>query len=201
MRKSLPILALVFLSGAISVFGQGPVQPYNPPDPMATISLDVARMSRSVDALTKAMRDFVDKFEKVGGITFNEKQQKLILGMELLQKAEARLGTLQQSQILLVEKLNETRGKLAQNEIDSRPRNIERSFAMEGTTELVELRENKVAKLQAERQQLMVLARQIESNLAETSEAVRDAQGMVNRLRRQYLPQIEREIFENIKDN
>lgn len=196
MTKSSLLVVALFLACSIGASAQ-----VNAPDPMNVISFEVTKMSRSVDALTKAMRDFVDKFEKVGGITFNEKQQKLILGMELLQKAEARFATLQQAQIVLVEKLNETRGKLAQNEIDSRPRNIDRSFALEGTTELVELRENKVAKLQSERQQLTVLARQIESNLADTTEAVRDAQGLVNRLRRQYLPQIEREIFENIRDN
>jgi hypothetical protein len=41
-----------------------------------------------------------------------------------------------------------------------------------------------------------MLARQLESNLAETTEAVRDAQGMVYRLRRMYLPQVERELLE-----
>ncbi|MFN0141165.1 MAG: hypothetical protein ACKVQW_13885 [Pyrinomonadaceae bacterium] len=165
-------------------------------DPISNISLEMTRVSRDVSALTKTLKSFVDKFEKVGGITFNEKQQKLILGMELLQRAEARLAVLQKSQIELTEKLNETRAKLAQNEIDLRPRNIDRSFAMEGTTELQELRENKRERLQTERTNLTTLAQQIQLNLAEATEAVRDAQGLVNRLRRLYLPQIEREIYE-----
>jgi hypothetical protein len=201
MTKRLLLVVTVVIVGGIGVFGQTAGPAYPPADPMVNISVELTRVRAAVASLSKSMIDFVDKFEKVGGITFTEKQQKLILGMELLQKSEARLATLQQAQIVLVEKLNENRAKLAQNEVDSRPRNIDRGFAMEGTTELVELKENKVAKLQSERQQLMMLVQQIQSNLAETTEAVRDAQALVNRLRRQYLPQLEREIFENVREN
>jgi hypothetical protein len=194
MAKYIFRLAAFFAFGSVAIVGQTPAD--SPSDPMANIAVELTRVRAAVTSLSKSMIDFVDKFEKVGGITINEKQQKLVMAMEVLQRAEARLAGLQQAQVLQVEKLNETRAKLAQNEIDSRPRNIDRSFAMEGTTELVELRENKIAKLQAERVNLTALARQLESNLAETNEAVRDAQLMVNRLRKQYLPQVERELLE-----
>ncbi len=193
MGKNL-FLAVILAFGSLAALGQNP--PEAASDPMANIAVELTRVRSAVTALSRSMLDFVSKFEKVGGVTINEKQQKLIVAMEVLQKAEARLATLQQAQVLQVEKLNETRAKLAQNEIDSRPRNIDRSFAMEGTTELVELRENKIAKLQAERVNLTLLARQLESNLAETNEAVREAQLMVNRLRKLYLPQVERELLE-----
>lgn len=194
MAKYIFRLAAFFALGSVAIVGQTPAD--SPPDPMANIAVELTRVRAAVASLSKSMIDFVDKFEKVGGITINEKQQKLVMAMEVLQRVEARLAGLQQAQVLQVEKLNETRAKLAQNEIDSRPRNIDRSFAMEGTTELVELRENKIAKLQTERVNLTALARQLESNLAETNEAVRDAQLMVNRLRKQYLPQVERELLE-----
>jgi hypothetical protein len=194
----LAVLSLILsLSDSI---GQSPTATpgYVAGDPIANISAEMTKVSANVTALTKTLRSFVDKFEKVGGITFNEKQQKLILGMELLQRAESRLAVLQKSQIELVEKLNETRAKLAQNEIDARPRNIDRSLAMEGTTELQELRDNKREKLQTERSNLTMLSQQIQSNLADTTEGVRDAQSLVNRLRRLYLPQIERELYEQL---
>lgn len=198
MRKVLIVPVLLFVISSSDLFGQttATAPGYVATDPISNISLEMTRVSRDVSALTKTLKSFVDKFEKVGGITFNEKQQKLILGMELLQRAEARLAVLQKSLIDLTEKLNETRTKLAQIEIDLRPRNIERSFAMEGTTELQELRENKRERLQTERTNLTTLLQLIQSNLGETNEAVRDAQGLVNRLRRLYLPQIEREIYE-----
>lgn len=198
MGKVLFFAVLLSVINSTGLYGQttAAAPGYVATDPISNISLEMTRVSRDVSALTKTLKSFVDKFEKVGGITFNEKQQKLILGMELLQRAEARLAVLQKSQIELTEKLNETRAKLAQNEIDLRPRNIDRSFAMEGTTELQELRENKRERLQTERTNLTTLSQQIQSNLGETNEAVRDAQGLVNRLRRLYLPQIEREIYE-----
>jgi hypothetical protein len=165
-------------------------------DPMVNIAVEVTRMRSAVTALSKSMIDFVDKFEKVGGLTINEKHQKLIVAMEVLQRAEARLASLLQTQVHQTEQLNEARTKLSKNEMDSRPRNIERSLTFEGTTELPELRENKIARLQAERVNLTTLVRQIESNLVETNEAVRDAQSMVGRLRRLYLPQVERELLD-----
>ncbi len=201
------VMTKVFLLAVLSLIlslsdsiGQSPTATpgYVAGDPIANISAEMTKVSANVTALTKTLGSFVDKFEKVGGITFNEKQQKLILGMELLQRAESRLAVLQKSQIELVEKLNETRAKLAQNEIDARPRNIDRSLAMEGTTELQELRDNKREKLQTERSNLTMLSQQIQSNLADTTEAVRDAQSLVNRLRRLYLPQIERELYEQL---
>jgi len=201
------VMTKVFLLAVLSLIlslsdsiGQSPTATpgYVAGDPIANISAEMTKVSANVTALTKTLRSFVEKFEKVGGITFNEKQQKLILGMELLQRAESRLAVLQKSQIELVEKLNETRAKLAQNEIDARPRNIDRSLAMEGTTELQELRDNKREKLQTERSNLTMLSQQIQSNLADTTEGVRDAQSLVNRLRRLYLPQIERELYEQL---
>lgn len=200
MRKVFLLVVLLLTVKLSNSFAQTPTSApvYVAGDPMTNISVEMTKVSANVTALTRTLKTFVDKFEKVGGITFNEKQQKLILGMELLQRAEARLALLQKSQIELVEKLNETRAKLAQNEIDARPRNIDRSFAMEGTTELQELRDNKREKLQTERTNLTMLSQQIQSNLAETTDAVRDAQSLVNRLRRLYLPQIERELYEQL---
>ncbi|MGB7201144.1 MAG: hypothetical protein WBD16_02630 [Pyrinomonadaceae bacterium] len=200
MTKVFLLAVLLFNVSLSNSFAQGqattPV--YVAGDPITNISVEMTKVSANVTALTRTLKSFVDKFEKVGGITFNEKQQKLILGMELLQRAESRLAVLQKSQIELVEKLNETRAKLAQNEIDARPRNIDRSLAMEGTTELQELRDNKREKLQTERSNLTMLSQQIQSNLADTTDALRDAQSLVNRLRRLYLPQIERELYEQL---
>lgn len=200
MTKVFLLAVLLFNVSLSNSFAQGqattPV--YVAGDPITNISVEMTKVSANVTALTRTLKSFVDKFEKVGGITFNEKQQKLILGMELLQRAESRLAVLQKSQIELVEKLNETRAKLAQNEIDARPRNIDRSLAMEGTTELQELRDNKREKLQTERSNLTMLSQQIQSNLADTADALRDAQSLVNRLRRLYLPQIERELYEQL---
>jgi hypothetical protein len=198
MIKSWLLTAVVVIGFSVMTAGQNPTGPaYVSPDPMANISNQMTRVSSTVAALSKTLKDFVDKFEKVGGVTFNEKQQKLILGMELLSRAEARVVVLQKSQIELVEKQNEVRSKLSQVDIDLRPRNIERSVALAGTTEADELRENRQARLQSERTSLGQLMQQIQVNLAETTDGLRDAQALVFRLRKMFLPQIERELVEN----
>ena len=110
MTKILLVVAFIAAS-SISTFGQAL-------DPMVNISVELTRVRSAVTALSKSMIDFVDKFEKVGGVTINEKQQKLIVAMEVLQRAEARLAGLQQAQVLQVEKLNETKAKLAQVGLD-----------------------------------------------------------------------------------
>ena len=195
--KKLTLLFPVFLLGVSGVTsGQNPPANYASPDPMNNISVEMTNISRSVQTLNERLKAFVDKFEKVGGMNFSEKQQKMVLGLEFLVRAEQRLATLQKAQIELVEKQGTTRTRLAQVERDVIPQSIDRSVAFEGTTKTEELRENRRNALQAERASLQALLTQINSNLDDTSEAVREAQAMVKRLRRLYLPQIEREIYE-----
>lgn len=199
MKLRFPFAIFLLIGSCIFCFGQTPQQnpQYYAPDPMTTISVELTKISVSVNELTKQMKSFVDKFQKVGGeISFDEKQKKLILAMETLTRAEARLATLQKFQIDLTEKLNETRNKLAQVELDLRPPSVERSVTFSGTTQTEEIRENRRTRLAGEQRSLTQLAQQISSNLAETNDAVKDAQQLVYRVRRQYLPQIERELFD-----
>jgi chromosome segregation ATPase len=158
--------------------------------------MELSAISKSVQSLNRSMQAFVEKFEKVGGLNFTEKQQRLVLAMEFLTRQEERLGNLQRTQIELVEKQGATRAKLAQVERDLYPQSIERSTAFEGSTKTEEIRESRRTTLQNERTSLRALLTQIDSNLQETSEAVREAQQLVQRLRKTYLPQIEKEIFE-----
>ncbi|MBK6590579.1 MAG: hypothetical protein IPG22_20055 [Acidobacteria bacterium] len=152
-------------------------------------------MSTSVQTLNERLQKFVDKFEKLGGLSFTEKQLELVLGMELLVRAEQLIATHQKTQIELTEKLNETRGKLAQVDVDLRPRTIDRSVALVGTTETEELRDNRRQKLSAQRQSLSQLMSQIQDGLTENNEKLRTATILANNLRRQYLPMIDREMF------
>ncbi len=194
MRKT-PFLTIVLLIVSATAFGQAPTS-----DPMYAIATELASISRSVQSLNTTTKAFIEKFDKVAGSSFNEKQQRLLLAMELLVKAEERLALLQRSQVELVERQGATRTRLAQVDRDAIPQSIDRSVAFEGTTKTEELRENRRSVLQAERQSLQTLLQQINSNLADSVEAVRDAQLLVQRLRRQYLPQIERDILDPISN-
>jgi uncharacterized protein YukE len=198
------LLTLCFLSLSLTLAASGQSNPASAAqpaptysyDPWQNISLELSAISKSVQSLNQSMKAFVDKFEKVGGMNFTEKQQKLVLAMEFLARAEDRLATLQRHQIELVEKQGTTRARLAQVERDLYPQSIERSVALEGSTKTEEIRESRRATLQGERSSLQALLSQINANLADTAEAVREAQLQVQRLRKMYLPQIEKELFE-----
>ncbi|MGE3468043.1 MAG: hypothetical protein AB7J13_14070, partial [Pyrinomonadaceae bacterium] len=70
------------------------------------------------------------------------------------------------------------------------------SVAFEGTTETEEVRDSRRQRLQGERANLSQLIQQIQVSLEDTGESLRDAQALVKRLRRQILPEIERELFD-----
>ena len=192
MRKSALFVFTFLFSSSIAISAQAPGAVG---DPVVSIATDLKSVSRSVQTLNERLQKFVDKFEKLGGLTFTEKQLELVLGMELLVRAEQLIAVHQKTQIELTEKLNETRSKLAQVEVDLRPRTIDRSVALVGTTETEELRDSRRQKLATERQSLMQLRSQIEEGLTENNEKLRTATILANNLRRQYLPLIDREMY------
>src|SRR6476620_6679665 len=112
MRVNFLLIALLVFGSITCANAQQVQQPpppnasYYPTDPMGGILVELTKISGSVSSLTRQMKAFVDKFEKVGGSSFNEKQQKLILGMELLTRAEARVAVLYYDDTDTTEKLN-----------------------------------------------------------------------------------------------
>jgi hypothetical protein len=193
MKFNKLLVAAVLLACASGVSAQQGV------DPNTSMAYDISRIAASVQTMTKTLRDFVDKFAKVEGISLAEKQQKLIVGMQLLVQAEQRAATLQRHQIELVEKEGTLRARLAQVETDLNPQMIDRSVAFEGTTQTPEIKENKRRALQSERTSLMGVLQQLQRDLTEASSSVREAQALVYRLRRTFLPQIERELADGIE--
>jgi hypothetical protein len=175
-------------------------QPAAPPqmysvDPMTNISMEMTRVSRNVENLTQKLKEFVDKFEKVGGMNFTEKQQRLVLGMELLVRAELRITQWQKHQIDLVEQYGRTRAELAAIEMELRPERLERQFQLEGSTRVEELREARRNALRTDQQALMQLSTQLQISLVEASSNLREAQALASRLKAMFLPQIEQELY------
>jgi len=167
---------------------------YIPPEQLSTPE-QMARITRAVEDLSASMKAFVDKWQKVGGMTLTEKQQRIVLGMELLSKAEQRVATLQNSQILLTEKLNDTKTKLTKVDLDLRPQALERELNIVGSTDTDERRSAQQQRLLAERSNLTTLYNQISSNLQQTNDDLRQARELVDRLQRMFLPQIENELL------
>lgn len=194
MKHKTMIMVFLFVAATTTALGQNP--PAQQYDPNASMAYDISRIAASVQGMSKALKDFVDKFAKVEGLTLSEKQQKLVMGMELLIRAEQRVATLQKFQIELVEKEGQLRSRMAQVENELNPQSIDRSVAFEGSTQTPELKENRRRALAAERASLQSVLQQLQSQLQTIGGDVREAQNLVYRLRRAYLPQVERELTE-----
>lgn len=165
-----------------------------PLDPMTAITVELGSISRSVATLSERLKAFVDKFDKVGGMTLSEKQQRFIMGLEILVRSEQRVATLQKAHSDLIEKQIQVKSRLTQIELDMRPQSIERTTQLQGSVDTVERQDNRRDKLVAEQRSLLQLNAQIERNINEAEGALREAQAHVTRLRRSLLPHIEKEI-------
>jgi hypothetical protein len=199
--KIVPLLIFV-LATASWISAQADQAGHGPPqtavlDPMASISIELTNISKSVQQLSERLKSFVDKFEKVGGLSLTEKQQRFIMGLEILVRSEQRVAILQKAHTELIEKHIQVKSRMTQVELELRPQSIERTTQLEGSTQTVEIRENRRERLVAEQRSLQQLVTQIERNIAEAEFGLREAQAHVSRLRRSLLPQIEREISES----
>lgn len=167
-------------------------QPIQLPNPVENISAELIKISKSLQVFNKNFKAFLEYLPQ--GSKFSEKQQSLLLGFEILNRAEERVQILQKFQIELTEKQANVRTRLAQVEQEVTPEGIDRIVALVGTTRTEEYRESRRRTLEAEKNSLRQLAAQISQNLADSSDELRQAALFVRRLRNKILPQIEQEI-------
>ncbi len=195
MRNTFLLIASLLLvtTGALA---QNPSMPYPNQVSDPAVLAELQKISRSVQTLAEGVKTMPQKEATFKPGELTEKQQKLMVSMDMLVKSEARVANFQRLQIDLVEKLNDHRGKLSQVDIDLRPLSIDRSLAFEGTTQTDELRDSRRAKLRAERPTLLASITQIQNTLNDTQESLTDALAQTFRLRRAVLPMIERELLD-----
>lgn len=167
---------------------------YPPADSLQNISQEITKISKSVQNFNNNIKELLEKLMVGKGMQLTERQQKLLLGFEVLNRAEQRVEILQKFQIELTQKEGEVKTRLGQVEEASSPDSIDRSIAVIGTTRTEEMRQGRRQTLNSERQILQNLLAQIRRNLSQTNEELRQAEIFVNNLRRKVLPQIEAEI-------
>ena len=188
----------VLLTTALGIFGQNSpssnTQNSPSPEPLLNISQEITKISKSVQAFNTSIRELMEKLMVGKGMQLTERQQKLLLGFEVLNRAEQRLEILQKFQIELTQKEGEVKTRTAQVEEELIPGGIDRNVALIGSTNSNEMRENRRRTLETERRNLQNLSAQINRNLQQTNDELRQAENFVQRLRRKILPQIELEI-------
>jgi hypothetical protein len=189
-------VAMLFLFSAF-VAGQRIVE--NPQrlksgDPIENISNDLSKISRSVDGLSKNWKEFFAAFSTNQGLQLTERQQRILLALEILNRGETRLGNLQKMRMDATEKLSTFRLQLARIENDLMPESVDRYVSLRGTTDAEELRERRRQTLNRERFESNSLINQVQRELDITNDEIRQTEMMLKNIRMRLFPEIDREL-------
>ncbi len=201
MKCKFIVFCLTILFSFSSIYAQqNPPNAGNPEaalssDPIVNISGDLSKINKSVQALNKSFKEFFDVFSSNQGLQLSEKQQKMLLAFEILNRAEQRLAILQNLRIDLVEKQTPIRTSLAKIEDDLREEKINRSVAFEGTTNAELSRENRRRFLSSEQNNLRTLLAEMQNTLSETTSEIRQLEAFVKSVRQKIFPEINKELY------
>ncbi len=168
----------------------------NNPEPIANISKETSKISKSLESLNEKLKTFTETFAANQGLKLTERQQRLLAAFEYLNRAEQRLATLQLLKINLIEKQSSVKVKIAEIEDGLRPENVDRSVALRGTTNAEELRSNRRQVLNRERTELNALLNEIQNTISETNTEIRQTENFLKSIRQRIFPEIERDLSE-----
>jgi hypothetical protein len=163
-------------------------------EPLEKISNDLNKISRSVEGLTKNWKEFFAAFSTNQGLQLTERQQKILLALEILNRGEVRLGNLQKMRMDATEKLSTFRLQLARIENDLLPESIDRYVALRGTTDAEQLRDRRRQSLYRERLESSNLINQVQRELDITNDEIRQTEMLLRNIRARLFPEIDREL-------
>jgi len=163
-------------------------------NPIENISVEISRISKSVEALNLRLKNFSDTFSSNQGLRLTDKQQKLLAAFEFLNRAEQRLATLQKLKIDLSEKQTTVNTRIATVENNLRQENIDRSIAVTGSTNAEEIRSNRRQLLFKQKSELNELSNEIRIAISDTDAEIRQTVMFLKNIRQRLFPEIEKEI-------
>ena len=215
---SLPIVICVLTLFSTESFAQSAERrPANAPPPgqeqpatptPAGNSIDVVAneidlLRKSVQTLNIRLREISEKLSAPNskpGTGSNNSQNPIAAALELLGRAEDRVGILRKQLLELIEKDTSYKSRLAQIDEDMRPENVERALSGVGTTRTAELRDVRRRALEIEKRGLEGLVSLTSQSRPRLEEDLRQAESLVSKLRQRLLPLIDKEI-EKINPN
>ncbi|HKR60445.1 MAG TPA: hypothetical protein VJS64_11985 [Pyrinomonadaceae bacterium] len=135
-------------------------------------------MQQTINALSNQVNRLTDK------LTEMQANERSLLDMERLTRAEQRSESLRTQQLEAETKLADLQAQLDQVEYSVKPENIERSMAGFGTTRPEEVREARRRQLENEKVRLQAQIRILETSRTRLEAAVANADAEVDMLRR-----------------
>lgn len=203
--RTLPPVVCAVIVLSISSFAQTPDRraPQDQSPNLAANTISIEKVATEIGLLRKSVQTLNVKLGEITDKVFarddsksgspNE-QNRIVLNLDLLTRAEFRAEVLRKQFFELIEKETSLRVRLVQVEEDMRPENIERALNPYGTTRTTELRDTRRRALESERRGIESLLNQIAPSRGRLDEDVKQADSMVFRLRQRLLPQIDKEI-------
>ncbi|HEY6119629.1 MAG TPA: hypothetical protein VIV66_06710 [Pyrinomonadaceae bacterium] len=139
---------------------------------------DPEDMQRTINSLSNQVDKLNNKLSQM------QENDRTMLDMERLTRAEQRAENLRTQQLDTETKLADVQARLDQIEFAVKPENIERETAGYGSTHPEETREARRRQLEAERSRLQAQVRLLETNRSRLETAVANADAEVDLLRR-----------------
>ena len=195
--KYIFVLFFVLESGAfIAIHAQSnQSEPaYNAHDPLTRISADVSRTAKAVESLARSWGEFTRTFSSNQGLHLDERQQKLILALEVMNRLEVSMANMQKLRLDLAERQSGIRLKLSTVTDDLQPQSIEKYVALRGTTDAEGLRTIRRQTLEREFRELSQLHQQMVREIASTDAEIRRLEAQLRGLRNQVFGEAERQL-------
>jgi hypothetical protein len=123
-----------------------------------------------------------------------EKQQRLLMAFEVLNRSEQRLVNLQKLKLELSEKQTTFRLQLARINDDSLPESIDRYVSTRGTTNAEQIRDIRRQALLKEKFEITTLLNDMSRDLENINHEIRQMENLLRTIRQRLFPEIEKEI-------
>ena len=195
-------LIIAFISAFLlvsSTAAQSAVPVQNPPvyrstDAVENISNDVARTARAVESLSRSWAEFTKNFSSNQGLQMEERERKLILALEVLNRFEVSHANMLKLKLDLVERQNRTGRQLATVIDNLLPQSIDRFVALRGTTDAENIKEIRRTALTKEHRELTLLTGQINRELYTVENDLLRMEQQIKTLRNQIFGEAARQL-------
>lgn len=202
MKLKSVFLFLFLLSASIQIFSQklnnDSVQSSQNPNQtefqLTQINENLTNITNSINTLTQGWKKFFETFNSNQGLRLSDKQQQLLLAFEVLNRGEQRIVNLQKLKLEFTEKQTAIRLQLARITDDLVPESIDRYVSTRGTTNAEQLREIRRQSLNREKLELTNALRDIENDLRNANDEIRETERFIRNIRVKLFPQIEKEL-------
>jgi hypothetical protein len=194
--KHATIAVVFFLMGVSNIYSQqvATVPGSQAVNQLDAITIELSKISRSVDRLQNNWKSFFEQFTTNQGVRLTERQQKLLLAFEVMNRAEQRLGNLQKMRLESTEKQSTMRLQLARVTDDLLPESIDRYVSTRGSLNAEQLRDIRRQALLKERTEISNLLFQIQRDLDTNNEEIRQTEQLLRNIRGRIFPELEKEL-------